>query len=404
MSDIFEVQGLMPHGEVTKREYFAVSAKAARREALHDGMVAVYDVAQLEESLWNYEYLGRDYRLKLLNALRFQVDAGVPIAQALQSIINSEEKPLRRARLARTLVVMQRGGSLADALNAVGLFDEHVIALIRAGEQTGLRHGVRAAIQHEEAKREGWRQVLAAVSVLSLELSTALSIPWSMHFYAIGFISNSLKNTADKAKLGAFLHELDLITNANLAWMVLTYGLSLLLGCWALGFMAFPGIKARSWRYLKHVPLLGAYLREASMSMSTKIAGVMLKTGIRLGETAAAMARTVNHGEVRELWQSVSDNLHNGHDAVQAFRHDLLTSSESLAISAHQDAQQLGEILGAVADEREYKRKQLARKMMVVSIGGMVAYMAISMALALWAYSLYDRGATFNLDALQNLM
>ena len=30
MSDIFEVKGLMPHGDVVKREYFAVSAKAAR--------------------------------------------------------------------------------------------------------------------------------------------------------------------------------------------------------------------------------------------------------------------------------------------------------------------------------------------------------------------------------------
>lgn len=404
MSDIYEVRGMRADGRAIRREYFAASVAEARREALQDDMVAVYEVRDLRENLWNYEYLGRDYRLKFLNALRFQVDAGVPIAQALQSIVEGEEKPLRRARLARTLIVIQRGGSLADAVQAIGLFDEHAVALIRAGEQTGMKDGIRAAIQHEESKRESWRQVLAAVSVLSLELSTALSVPWTLHFYAIDFIRKSLMQTADKHKLDGFLQQLSLIDNANTAWMVLTYGLAILLGLWAVAFMLFEPVREKSWPSLRHFPLLGRYLREASMSSSTRIASVMLRTGIRLGETVSTIGRTVAHGDVRGFWLAVSENLRNGHDAVRAFRHPMLSSSESLAIAAHKDAHQLGDILEAISVEREYRRKMLARKLMVTSIGAMVAYMAISMGLALWAYWLYDKGATFNLDSLQNLM
>ncbi|MEX3983825.1 type II secretion system F family protein [Paraburkholderia sp. EG287A] len=404
MSDIYEVRGVQHDGTPIRREYFAASVKDARKEALREDMKAVYEVAQLRENLWNYEYLGRDYRLKFLNALRFQVDAGVPIAHALQAIVDGETKALRRARLARTLIVIQRGGSLAEAIQAIGLFDEHVIALIRAGEQTGMKHGVRAAIQHEESKRESWRQVLGAVSVLSLELSTALSVPWSLHFYAVDFIRKSLMQTADKNKLDSFLNQLAIIEHTNLAWMVLTYGLSVLLGLWAAGFMMFEPVRNRSWPYLRHFPLLGRYMREASMASSTKIAAVMLRTGTRLGDTVLAIARTVSHGDVRRFWMAVSENLHNGRDAVRAFRHPMLNASETLAIAAHKDAHQLGDILEAISDEREYRRKALARKLMVMSIGLMVFYMAVSMGLALWAYWLYDKGATFNLESLQNLM
>nr|WP_234480444.1 type II secretion system F family protein [Paraburkholderia aspalathi] len=404
MSDIYEVRGVQHDGTPIKREYFAASVKDARKEALRGDLIAVYEVSRLRENLWNYEYLGRDYRLKFLNALRFQVDAGVPIAQALQSIIDGEEKPLRRARLARTLIVIQRGGSLAEAIRSIGLFDEHVIALIRAGEQTGMKHGVRAAIQHEESKRESWRQVLAAVSVLSLELSTALSVPWSLHFYAVDFIRKSLMQTADKNKLDSFLSQLTVIEHANLAWMILTYGLAVVMGLWAVGFMLFEPVRDRSWPYLRHFPLLGRYLREASMASSTKIAAVMLRTGTRLGDTVLAIARTVAHGDVKRFWLSVSENLHNGHDAMHAFRHRMLSASESLAIAAHKDAQQLGDILDAISDEREYRRKMLSRRLMVMSIAVMVFYMAVSMGLALWAYWLYDKGATFNLESLQNLM
>ncbi|WP_431798076.1 type II secretion system F family protein (plasmid) [Cupriavidus metallidurans] len=404
MSEIFAVHGMLPSGDLTTREYFAGSQRDARREAIQAGMIAVYDIRQIKESIWNYEYLGRDYRLKLLNALRFQVDAGVSIAQAIQAIVEGETKPLRRARLARTLIVIRRGGSLAEALDAVGLFDEHVIALIRAGEQTGLRQGVRAAIQHEEAKRTTWRQILSAVGVLSLELSTALSVPWSLHFYAVGFIRNSLNSTADKAKLASFISELDTITHVNLGWMILTYGLATVLSLWALGFMLLPGVRDRSWPYLRRFPLLGAYLRQASMANSTRIVSVMLTTGVRLGETVDAMARTVTHGEVKGFWSAVASNLRNGHDSVRAFRHDLITGSESLAIAAHQSSKQLGEILGAIAEEREYRRKELAKALLVMSVGLMVFYMIVSMGLALWAFKLYDAGATFNIESLQNLI
>ncbi|WP_432263143.1 type II secretion system F family protein [Cupriavidus sp. TMH.W2] len=404
MSEIFAVRGILPSGDLTTREYFAGSHREARREALLGGMSAVYDIRHIKEGIWSYEYLGRDYRLKLLNALRFQVDAGVPIAQAIQAIVEGETKPLRRARLARTLIVIRRGGTLADALDAVGLFDEHVIALIRAGEKTGLRHGVRAAIQHEEAKRSAWRQVLSALGVLSLELSTALSVPWTLHFFAIGFIRNSLNTTADKLRLKSFLSELDTIATVNLVWMVMTYGLAALLSAWALAFMVSPAVRERSWPYLRRFPLLGAYLRQASMANSTRIVSAMLMTGVRLGESVDAMGRTVTHGEVKRFWSSVATNLRNGHDSVRAFRHEMLTASESLAIAAHQNSNQLGEILGAIADEREYRRKELAKGLMVMSVGVMITYMAISMALALWAYKLYDAGATFNLESLQNLM
>ncbi|MGX0939595.1 general secretion pathway protein F [Cupriavidus metallidurans] len=404
MSEIFAVRGMLAGGDLATREYFAGSPRDARREAFQSGMIAVYEIHQIKESIWNYEYLGRDYRLKLLNALRFQVDAGVSIAQAIQSVVEGESQPLRRARLARTLIVIRRGGSLADALDAVGLFDEHVIALIRAGEQTGLRHGVRAAIQHEEAKRTTWRQILSAIGVLSLELSTALSVPWTLHFYAIGFIRNSLNTTADKAKLATFLSELDMITNVNLGWMVLTYGLALILSVWAIGFMLSPKVRDRSWPYLRRFPLLGAYLRQASMANSTRIVSVMLTTGVRLGETVEAMARSTAHGDVKSFWSAVSSNLRNGHDSVRAFRHGMITAAESLAIAAHQNSKQLGEILGAIAEEREHKRRELAKGLMVMSIGVMVFYMVVSMGLALWAYKLYDAGATFNLESLQNLI
>lgn len=404
MKGFYEVRGLSAAGDLIHREFFVPSVAHARAEALSSGMVAVYGIAVRSENLWNAEYLGRDYRTKLLNALRFQVDAGVPIPRALQAVVEGERKSLRRIRLARALTVLERGGSLADALDAVNLFDEHVIALVRAGEMTGMRQAIRAAIEHEEAKQGTWRQVMAGVSVLSLELSTALTIPWSLHEVGFPLIRDSLKNLTDAAKLQEFAGKLDLIQNLNMAWMVLTYGLTVLLALWAGAFLVSRPIREKTWPLLRRFPFLGAYLRESAMSQSTKVSAVMLKTGIRLGETVQVMARTVAHGEVRDFWHEIAANLHNGHGAAQAFHHPLLSATETLAISAHQDAKQLGGILEAIAEERDYQRKRMGKAMMLASIAGMILYMAISMALALWAFQLYDSSASFNLESLQNMM
>jgi type II secretory pathway component PulF len=104
-----------------QRPYFVNDISTARKTALQEGANPIYSIKEVKQNWLTQEQFGNKYGLLLLRAIKFQVEAGVAPAKAIQTAIENEKDPKKRAQLQPSLEVLNRGGQIADAIFATGL-------------------------------------------------------------------------------------------------------------------------------------------------------------------------------------------------------------------------------------------------------------------------------------------
>ena len=140
-------------GIYVERPYFVPDIAAARQSALSEGANPIYKIKEIKQNWLTQEQFGSKYGLLLLRAIKFQVEAGVAPAKAIQAAIEFESNPKVRAQLQPALDVLNRGGQIADAIYATGLFDTTVRSIVAAGEVVNGADALKAAFEYMEEKR-----------------------------------------------------------------------------------------------------------------------------------------------------------------------------------------------------------------------------------------------------------
>ena len=122
---------------ISERTYFTASVTSARSAATQDGARDIYQIRLYRRNWLTQEYLGQAYALQFLQAIRFQISAGVPPGKAIVSAIEADPNPERQVRLHGAIDVLDRGGTIADAMMATGMYDHTAYTLLLAGEKAG---------------------------------------------------------------------------------------------------------------------------------------------------------------------------------------------------------------------------------------------------------------------------
>jgi len=307
------------NGKLSEKAYFVTDVPMARRTALQDGAQTVYRVRQIRHNWLTQQFLGREYAMLLLRAINFQVDAGVPPVKAVQTAIESESDPNKRSRLQGAVDALARGASLADALYATGLYDSTVQSILMAGERIGGAGAIASALEYMEDRKTAWKAYSLILSVMGMELFTALDVPPAIQEYAIPWIRDNLpKSSPDE--LAKYLQQLDAIAFNNLLWMWLSFGTVVVVSVMAAAWFVSPRYK--DWlthHLLVRTPMIGDWYTNEALSRSCKVFSSMLRAGVRMNDAIQTILRSTTNGVARRFWSEAHDALNTGIRRIRPF-------------------------------------------------------------------------------------
>lgn len=388
-------------GRLAERAYFVSDIPTARRVAVQDGAQAVYRIRQVRQNWLTQQFLGREYAMLLLRAVQFQVDAGVPPVKAVQATIDSETDPRKRARLQGAVDAIARGASLADVLQATGLYDATVHSILVAGERIGGVRAVASALEYLEARQASWKTYGFVASVLSMELSTALSVPPTIQEYAIPWIRENLPKTSPE-ELAQHVQQLDAIALHNQIWMWFSFGVLAVVFLLVLAWISHPRYK--DWltqKVLMRLPLLGDWYAHEALSRSCKVFASMLTAGVRMDDAIQTILRATKNGVARRFWATTSSALNAGAVPGTAFAAaGVLRRDETLVLKSARGNAQLARAFAAIAAERLWRQKALSTRIFRMSVVVMMVYIAITLLIGLKLFGLFNAGLEMSMNSM----
>lgn len=386
---------------VIKKAYFVTSVSMARRSALQDGARIVYRVSQVKQHWLTQSFRGREYGMMLLRAICFQVEAGIPAAQAVQMAIESESDAGKRARLQGAMDALARSATLADSLFATGLYDSTIHSILLSGERIGSAAAIKSAMEYMESRKAGWKAYRLVLWALFWELSTALSVPPMISEMAIPYLRGHLPK-ASPAELLEYQQQLDTIAFNNTLWMQLST--TMLVIAALATFVWFTNPRFKDWlteHLFMRMPVLGEWYANEALSRSFHAFASMLRAGVHMPDAIQTILRSVTNSIARRFWHESNEALNAGMLLGSAFAvSGILRKDEIMVLSSPRGNSQLAHAFVSMAEEREWRQKVLTSRVFRMSVVLMLAYIGVTLLIGFRLFTLFNSGLDLSMNAL----
>lgn len=340
--------------------------------------------------------MSRQAKVDLLRAIALNMSGGISAGRAYELAAAAATGPMR-VRLDSGLQVLARGGSFADAIASLGLYDETTQILLEAGERTGdVRQAIDAAIAHYTAHAANMKGLIALAGVVGVDLLMAIPSVWAVRYEMLPMLANTSMPQAKPEQVQAFKTGL---ANATLLNDVLLWLAGLLVLALLAGGVCLTDPAARAWLmgHLQRVPVLGRGLRDSALSASTKALSHLLRGGVTLVRALDIVRAGVRHPGVSRYYADVQQRLDAGDTVAQAMRHEAMEPAEQMLMAAHQDQRQLADVLGQIATRRADAAAAAYKLVGKISIGVSIAYTLASAAAGIYVYTIQSAAMTAGL-------
>ena len=234
-------------------------------------------------------------RLLFTKHLATMIKAGIPIAEALASLVDQTKSPAFKKVLSVVLADIQNGQALAKSLGKhPKAFDQFYLSLIQIGEEAGTL----------EQNLEFLAKQLSKDYTLRKKIQGAMLYPGLVFGTTAimgGFISLFvLPKLVDFFE--AFEIELPLATKILLfaANTMKDYGILIFAGLallWFLGYLLVHSRKIKPWwhRLILRFPLFGPLLAYGQLAHFSRNLGTLLKSGVPVTRSLEVTAQTLNN-------------------------------------------------------------------------------------------------------------
>lgn len=335
--------------------------------------------------------VSREFKEEFLAAIIYNLEGGLSAGKAFLAVADSEYGEVR-TKLELGVRIIQRGGSFSDAMRAIGFFDLATLAILDAGERTGtMRAAVTAAIEHYAGWAKGIKALSFAAGMLLIDFIGAIS---SVAGNKWGFIPMMEKNgieTDDPLKKLEFSHRLLITSTLNdiLFYPACLLGVAVVVG---IIFYIADDPAPRKWIESKvsRITYLGDALRHNALASSTKVLSALLAGGVPLLPAIEIAKRGTRNVEINTYWNAVSDALEKGEPVARAIQSGMLDSTESIALAAHSNSQQLSHIVSRIADRRQEKGRLAMKQFLWLSGGISVIYNIASICIGGYVWILQN--------------
>ncbi len=327
--------------------------------------------------------------------MAIMIETGVPISEALDCVTDQAGNPHFKAVMTAVADHVRAGGELSVALRKhPRAFPPIMTSLIRASEISGTMATMLERIsQYLDKEERTRRQVKAALTYPLIMMSVAVSVT----VFLLTFVLPRF--TAIYASRGAALPTPTRILMAVSSalvdhWQLWLIGLGITLVAGWLSLRTATVQRLADWLKL-HVPVLRTLYQQLYLSRSCRALGTMLTAGVSVLDAIDITRQVTPNVYFQDLWDKVDDALKQGLQLSDPMgENKLVPRSVVQMIRSGEKSGRLADVLQklAVHTEEEFDHAvksatQFIEPMMVIFMGALVGFVAISLLLPIFNVS-----------------
>ncbi len=318
--------------------------------------------------------------------LATMISAGVRIKEAL-TILARQEMFSRRFRkvLLETIIDLETGSSLAEALSNRRVFDPVFINLVAAGEEGGvLDKSMEKAAEFYESSKRLQDEIKSAMAYPTFVLVFAIIIVMVISFYILPNLIEAFGGEVPLSPTVSFLMNVN--RNLKTNWPVV----SIVAGLVIIGFVIL--MKSKAGVYIKDTlsllfPPALKIRKSMGLERFTRTLGVLIGSGVRLTDAIEMSAKASNNLTIISKAEQIIDSVRKGESLRNAFAEsNVFPQLIYEMVGTGEETGKLDEVLQKVADFYEdvvrnsIKRLiSLVEPMMIAGVGGFIAFLAYTM-------------------------
>jgi len=339
----------------------------------------------------------KEYFVEFLSLL---LGAGMDVIMALRSIKEEVKTKTFKRLIDQIIDQIESGMPIWKALDKSGLFADHVIALIRVGEESGrLTDNLRVVAEQQKKDRIFKSRVRSAMTypvlVIFLAVFMALGISWFVlprfaYFFQVAgaelpLLTRMLISVGQIfSKFGAFLVPGTIIALALIIFSLFFFKKTKFIGQWLLF----------------HLPITKKFIQEIQISNVGYILGILLEAGLPILDAMDSLIRSTSFYNYRKMYGFMKDKIGDGNSFLKSFQlykgsTRLIPSSIQQMIGSGEQSGRLAETLRSIGASYEIKTEITAKNLstliepiLLVFIG--LGILGIALAIIVPLYGLLD--------------
>lgn len=349
--------------------------------------------------LWLAEKLstfGLKEKLSFTQNMALMLRAGIPITEVLMYMERYAENPKFRYMLIELRQNIMSGSSLSGSLARFGnSFDEVYIGIIRAGESSGELETVLDRLHTLLITAQKLRkQIISAMmypAILIVIMTLALL---AMFLFIIPTFTGIYKQMG--VQLPWITQMMISISNfLQNFWMLVILGVA----GGGYGFSKYANTaqgRQRIDAFLMQIPVVKGLIQYISLSNYLATLHVSFSSGLPITDCMYLASKTVTHTQIREVLEDVNYQIQTGQRLGPAlYQTGLMPDMVMIMLSSGEESGELEkmleqslEFLEAEVTARVEVLMSLMEPIMLVSLGGIVLLLALSVYLPL--FSMYE--------------
>jgi len=386
-------------GEVVEGVIRAASAVEAGKMLRKDGKFVVkLDEAGGDEEDADLKPAGRrritrDEVIYFAHQMAVMVDTGVTLGEALESAAEQATNPTFRAVLQDVNDTVQGGEPFSDALaKHPKVFPRLMVSLLRASESSGTMGPMLDRISKYLTKERNTIQAVRGAMIYPVIMMIAAI---GVTVFLLAVVLPRFGSIYDQR--GADLPApTELMLGASAAfttwWHLFLGAAAALVVAWLL-IRRRPTVRARLDRIKLRTPVIGSLLQQLYLARATRTMGTMIAAGVPMLELIAMTREVTSNHEYENLWDRVDAGLREGRQLSETLDDPRLIPPPVIRmIQAGEKGGRLGSVMDKLAEFTEHdfddavkRATGLIEPAMVVFMGGLIGFVAISMLLPIFS-------------------
>jgi len=326
----------------------------------------------------------------LIKQLTFMLEAGLPILQALEVLVEQAKYPGLENKLKKVYFDVKGGLPLATSFAKQDvIFDEIQISLIESGEKSGNLVEVMQQIAIDiEKKHKLKSKVKNAMIYPVVIVLTAIVVMIVLVIYMVPAVVELYQDLGAENKIPLVTRILvsisDFFTSPHGLIISILILLGMILG-YRILYTSQGGRKLIDKFYLK-MPILGVLITNIQVVDMTRMLSMLLKSGIPIIEAMYSTAGALSNIHYSNALLVSSEKVSKGSAlSVSLARFDVIPSIVVKMIATGEDTGSLDKILHDLSsfyenevNEMTANLTSLIEPLLLLIVGGMVAFLAIA--------------------------
>jgi type II secretory pathway component PulF len=392
-------------GRKRSGDYYVKRLDEVRAAILRAGGIPIH-IERHRVAAWrSFTFGGQRLAIHLLEALAYRCATTVSPARALADVIDNEPDRHAKAIYHPARVVIEAGGDFADALGLVGLFDQTVLGMLMAGEQSGdLVSAIKGALAQMRLRSRRLRELAFAVVFVVSDLWVTLGMLQMARHMLLPHLSSAGIQTNDNA-LRTWFHNGVAVVHAANSGMIAAWWSAILI---ASVFLAHYWPNRRQpdhWavRGVHRAPFLRAYFRDLGMHSGWLIFAQLLSARVSIGKAVDIVRGAAWVHDCRLYWEQAIHRLRIDPPEI-ALARPPLTSAERMHLTNARLSEQLAEVAAVIAAGRDAAARARQRRLMWGFMVGSSLFAGASFAMAAYLVWMQQESSKAMMDYMRQGM